>query len=173
MNRVLVLGCPGAGKTTFARRLAKRTGLDVVHLDAVWHRSDRTHLTREEFDKRLETLLARDRIILDGHYSRTLERRLAACDTVFLFDLPVQTCLAGARARLGREREDLPFVDEELSEELAERIRDFSRSALPEAMTLIEKHRAGRQIVIFHSRTEADDYLSRLGGRDEAWEEEK
>ena len=33
INRVLIVGCPGAGKSTAARSLAKITGLPIIHLD--------------------------------------------------------------------------------------------------------------------------------------------
>ena len=37
MKRVIVIGCPGSGKTTFAEKLHKNTGLPLFHLDAIWH----------------------------------------------------------------------------------------------------------------------------------------
>ena len=86
MKRVLVIGSPGAGKSTFARKLRDGTGLPLYYLDMVWHRSDRTNISREEFDQRLCEILEKDRWIVDGNYLRTLEMRLNACDTVFFLD---------------------------------------------------------------------------------------
>ena len=37
MKRILVIGCPGAGKSTFARALRDRTGLPLWYLDQIWH----------------------------------------------------------------------------------------------------------------------------------------
>ena len=89
MKRVLVIGSPGAGKSTFARKLRDGTGLPLYYLDMVWHRSDRTNISREEFDQRLCEILEKDRWIVDGNYLRTLEMRLHACDTVFFLDYPL------------------------------------------------------------------------------------
>ena len=79
MKKVIVIGCPGSGKTTFSQRLSEKTGLPLFHLDAIWHKPDKTHITREEFDARLSDIFARDLWIIDGNYQRTLERRLLAC----------------------------------------------------------------------------------------------
>ena len=73
MKRILVIGCPGAGKSTFARALRDRTGLPLWYLDQIWHRPDRTTVSRAEFDARLTGLLRGDAWIIDGNYLRTLE----------------------------------------------------------------------------------------------------
>ena len=86
MKRVLVIGCPGAGKSTFARALRDRTGLPLYYLDRIWHRPDGSHIEREEFTGRLTEILSRDRWIVDGNYLHTLKLRLQACDTVFMLD---------------------------------------------------------------------------------------
>ena len=102
MKRVIVIGCPGSGKTTFAEKLNKITGLPLYYLDAIWHKPDKTHIPREEFDRRLLEILATDEWIIDGEYGRTVEMRLKECDTVFLFDLPTEVCLQGVTNRLGK-----------------------------------------------------------------------
>ena len=158
MKKVIVIGSPGAGKTTFCVKLKEKTGLPLFHLDAIWHRADRTHIPREEFDERLGEILAEDRWIIDGNYSRTIERRLSACDTVILFDLPKEVCLDGAKSRLGKARVDMPWTDMELDPKLAMEIEEFSQKNLPQIYGLLEKY-CDKQIVIFKSRAEADAYL--------------
>ena len=100
--------------------------------------------------------------IIDGDYSRTLEARMAECDTVFLFDLPVEVCLEGATARLGKKRVDMPWIDTELDPRLRAEIEAFRESKLPTAYSLIEKYRNGKSITVFYSRSDADKYLSEL-----------
>ena len=53
MKKVLVIGCPGSGKSTFARRLRDRTGLPLYPLDLLWHRPDKTTVSEAEFDAAL------------------------------------------------------------------------------------------------------------------------
>ena len=160
MKKILVIGCPGSGKSTFARSLREKTGLPLYYLDQIWHRPDRTNVTREEFDAALARILARDCWIIDGNYKRTLESRLKACDTVFLFDLPAAACLEGAAARIGTKREDLPWVEEEFDPEFRQYILDFRGDQLPRIYELLEWYGSGKSLIIFHSREEADAWLS-------------
>ena len=160
MKRVIVIGCPGSGKTTFAEKLRDKSNLPLFYLDAIWHKPDRTHISREEYDKRLAEILALDAWIIDGNYSRTIESRIAACDTVFLFDLPSEVCLDGAISRLGKDRYDMPWIDTELDPKLEAEIEEFSSKNLPSIYALIDKYRDGRDIVVFKSREEADKFLN-------------
>ena len=163
MNKAIVIGCPGAGKTTFADKLNKITGLPLYHLDAIWHKPDKTHIPREEFDKRIWDIFSADKWIIDGNYKRTIETRLKQCDTVFLFDLPVEICLQGAAERIGKGRYDLPWIETELDQEFCRFIEDFPDDTLPYIYELLDKYKEGRQVVIFRSREEADEYLNSLG----------
>lgn len=161
MKKVIVIGCPGSGKTTFAEKLGKRTHLPVFYLDAIWHKPDKTHISREEYDKRLAEILSLECWIVDGNYSRTIETRMKNCDTVFLFDLPTEVCLQGATARLGKERYDLPWIDTELSPRLKTEIEEFPQKNLPAIYELIDKYKNGKNIIIFKSREQADEFLCR------------
>lgn len=164
-QRALVLGCPGSGKSTFARRLRDITGLPLHYLDMIWHLPDRTTVPKEVFDRRLLGLVAGERWIIDGNYQRTIEPRLRACDAVFLFDLPVEDCLAGAMARVGRRREDMPWVEEALDDEFRQWILDFPRDQLPAIYKHLSRYGEGREITVFRSRREAEAYLDALACR--------
>ena len=102
MKKVIVIGCPGSGKTTFSKKLHMITGLPLYHLDVIWHKPDKTHITRDNFDKSIAEILNTSEWIIDGNYNRTIEIRLKHCDTVFLFDLQTEVCIEGAMNRLGK-----------------------------------------------------------------------
>ena len=94
MNRVMIIGCGGAGKSTLARKLGEKTGLSVVHLDQIWWEPGNwQHIEKSEFDERLAEELRKPRWILDGNFNRTIEARLAVCDTVIYLDYPRIVCL--------------------------------------------------------------------------------
>lgn len=142
MRRMIVIGCPGAGKSTFARKLRDKTGLPLYYLDRIWHLPDRTTVTRDEFDAELMEILRSDSWIIDGNYRRTLEMRLRYCDTVFFLDYPLEVCLAGAKERVGRKREDIPWVEEKLDEDFRQWIRSWRRCtdmriSVPERILII------------------------------------
>lgn len=159
MNKVVVIGCPGSGKTTFAEKLQKCTGLPLYYLDAIWHKSDKTHISREEFDERIADIFAESQWIIDGNYKRTIEMRLKECDTVFLFDLPTDVCIQGAIKRIGKGRYDLPWIETEFDPEFKRFIEDFPKDTLPYIYDLLEKYKDEKQVIIFKSREEADDYI--------------
>lgn len=157
MQRVLIIGCPGAGKSTFARWLREQTALPLYYLDQLWHNSDRTTRSREAFDADLDAILAEQRWIIDGNYSRTLARRLAACDTVFLLDLPTAVCLEGAAARVGQPREDMPWTEDMFDPEFRDYIAAFADEQLPKIYELLQQNK-NKCVVIFHSYEDIEQY---------------
>ena len=159
--KVIILGPSGSGKSTFARRLHEQTGLPLHHLDNIWWRPDRTHISREEFDAELAKLLERERWIIDGDYSRTYEPRIAACDTVFFLDYSEEQCLDGIKARVGKTRSDIPWTEQELDPELVEDIRNYSTVKRPTVYSLLKEY-SDKRIIIFKTRAESEDWISKV-----------
>ncbi len=162
MSKIIVIGSPGAGKSTFARKLAKIQHVPLYHLDMIWHKSDGTTITPEEFDSQLSDIFVTDNWIIDGNYQRTLERRMQACDTIILMDFPLEVCLSGARERVGKKRADMPWIEAELDSSFAQIIIDFPVKKLPAIYQLIEKYKSHKNVIIFKSRVQADNYLTNL-----------
>ena len=161
MKRIIVIGSPGAGKSTFARKLKDKTGLPLYYLDRIFHKPDKTTVTREEFDHRLQAILQTENWIIDGNYQRTLPVRFEACTDVFFLDFPLDQCLEGAASRVGTIREDLPWVEQEFDPEFRQYISDFPKDQLPKIYELVEQYREIRRITVFHSREEADKWFER------------
>ena len=162
MRKVIIIGCPGSGKTTFSRHLARITGLPLYHLDSIWHKLDRTNISKEDFVRRVEEIMTGDQWILDGNYGGTMETRLRRCDTVFLLDYPLEICLQGVRDRIGKPRPEMPWIEEEMDPEFRAFIESFPQTKLPHIYALLRRYGDGRQVIVFKSRGEADVFLKRL-----------
>ena len=113
MKKVLIIGCPGGGKSSFARELHRRTSLPLCHLDMLFWNADKTTVSRETLCERVREVIGGDEWIIDGNYSATLPMRLEACDTVFFLDMPTELCLEGVRRRRGQVRPDMPWIETE------------------------------------------------------------
>ena len=161
MKKIIIIGCPGSGKSTFARALHQKTGIALYHLDMMYWNADRSTVEQAEFEKRLAQVLEKDAWIIDGNYASTMERRLALCDTVFFLDYQTQICLAGVRERRGKARDDLPWVETERDDAFIAYIQSFNTLQRPAVLELLQKYR-DKTSYIFTCREQADSFLSAL-----------
>ena len=162
MKKIIVIGSPGAGKSVFSQKLKNLTKLPLYHLDMLYHKKDGTHISKEELEEKLKTIFKEEKWIIDGNYQRTLELRLKECDTVFLLDYSTEICIKGAESRVGTKRDDLPWVEEKLDDEFKKVIIDFSKIKLPEIYRLLDKYKDNKDIIIFKTREESDNYIKNL-----------
>lgn len=161
MKKVIIIGCPGAGKSTFARKLSEVTGLPLVHLDMLYWNEDKTHINRNELIEKVSRVMAGNAWIIDGNYLSTLEMRLQCCDTVFFLDIPAQECLRGIEERRGKARADMPWIESETDEVLVAFVKSYSVESKPKVMAMLEKYE-DKQVFVFKTRQEAEEYLKKL-----------
>ena len=159
MKKVIVIGCPGSGKSTVSRALHNKSGIPLYHLDMVYWNADKTTAEKSVFLERLSTVLEKDEWIIDGNYGSTMELRMAACDTVIFLDYPLDVCLDGIRERRGKPRSDMPWIETEEDAEFIEFIKSYNEQQKPKVLELLEKY-GDKNIVIFKSREEADAFLN-------------
>ena len=163
MEKVIVIGCPGSGKSVFSAALSQKTGLPLCHLDMLYWNPDRTTVPREVFDDRLKSILDNDKWIIDGNYGRTMEIRMMAADTVFFLDYPTEVCIKGIYDRRGKARPDIPWIEpaDEVDEEFLRSVKEYRDKSRPRVIELLEKY-SYKSIIIFRDRIEADLYLKTL-----------
>jgi adenylate kinase family enzyme len=111
MERLLIIGSPGAGKSTLAAEVARLSGLPLIHLDRLHWKPGWVESGKEEFDSKVSEAIAGPRWVIDGNYGRTLPLRLTRADTVVDLDLPRWQCVLGVLRRAiayrGRSRSDM------------------------------------------------------------------
>ena len=161
MKKIIVIGCPGSGKSTFSRALHEITDIPLFHLDMLYWNEDKTTVEKEIFLERLSEILKKDAYIIDGNYASTMEMRIRECDTVFFLDYPTDICLDGIRERRGKVRGDMPWVENDEDEEFIDFIKNYSIQNRPQLIELLSKYSC-KNIFIFTDRSDADEFLVKI-----------
>lgn len=163
MERVMVIGCPGSGKSTFSRALHEATQIPLYHLDMMNWNSDRTTVPNSVFKERLHRTIEKDTWIIDGNYGSTIKLRLQACDTVFFLDYSLDVCLDGVMSRRGKERPDMPGVEslDDVGGEFIQFIKNYNIDSRPTVMELLNEY-TDKNIFIFKNREKANEFISQL-----------
>jgi adenylate kinase family enzyme len=167
MHRVLVIGSGGAGKSTFAARLAQHTGLPLIHLDALYWQPGWRETPKQEWMATVERLISGERWVMDGNYGGTLEQRLAACDTVVFLDVPRIVCLWRAiKRRLRFHRRSRPDMrqgcPERLTWDFVRWIWKYPVERRPKILQRLSVLEASRRIIVLRSTTEVDAFFRAL-----------
>jgi adenylate kinase family enzyme len=159
MQRVVVLGCAGAGKSTLATRLAAITGLPLVPLDRAFWRPGWQEPPRAEWRHTVAGLCQAPAWIMDGNYSGTLDIRLARADTAIWLDYPRHVCLRRALWRAaathGRVRPDMAEgCPERFDLEFLRYVWNFNARYRPRLVAALENH--GAHVRLHRLETSAD-----------------
>ncbi|BCM88423.1 hypothetical protein IAD21_00254 [Abditibacteriota bacterium] len=123
MKKVLVIGCPGSGKSHFSRELAAKTGLPLFALDSfyqrnVWHADARRK--KAQWRAFVAELVSAEEWIIDGNYKSTFDIRVAMADTIIFLDYPRWlTVLRVFKRRLQYHRRRRPDMPAEWKERIS------------------------------------------------------
>ena len=103
-QRVAIIGSPGAGKSTLARRLAPVLELPLIHLDREYWNPGWVDTPSDVFAARHAELVSGERWLIDGNYGSTLRARLERADIVIVLDVPAPVALVRVIRRTVRDR---------------------------------------------------------------------
>jgi len=167
VNRVLVIGSGGAGKTTVALRIGELLNLPVIHLDSSYWRPGWQPKPSEEWREDVESLVRREAWVMDGNYGGTLDLRLAVADTVVFLDLPRHLCvwrLVKRRLRYaGRSRPDMtPGCPERLTYEFLRYVWSYPTERRPRIMRKLDSLPRDRNVFVLRSPEETRGFLTNL-----------
>jgi adenylate kinase family enzyme len=161
MDRIVVIGCGGSGKTYLSAQLAALLSLPVVHLDAEYYDEAWQPLPQEQFAARQRELVAPPRWLIEGNYAGTLPIRLAAADTLVFLDLPGWLCLAGILQRRWRYRggQHADGVFDRITWDFVKYVWGYRKNMRPRVRQLIAEHGSHLHVVTLTSRRRATRWL--------------
>jgi adenylate kinase family enzyme len=170
MRRVLVLGSPGSGKSTFSHKLGAITGLPVIHLDQLFWEPGWVQAPTEVFLQRLRDALAREEWIIDGNFASSLDLRVPRADRIILFERSRLACVARIGRRIatshGVVRDDMaPGCPERLDFDFLKYVWSFPAKLWPQTLAAIERHGAMARTITLRSDRETAAFLAQLQAR--------
>jgi adenylate kinase family enzyme len=171
MDRIVVVGCGGSGKSVTARRLGDLLGLPVVHLDTLYYDRDWNTLPADQFATRQRELVIQPRWIIDGNYASTLPIRLTSADTIIFLDLGPVTCLWGVtRRRLryrGGQHPEVGVYDR-VNGDFVRYVVRYRKTMRPKIRALIDEYAPTALVYTPTSRREARKLIDELVSATEA-----
>jgi adenylate kinase family enzyme len=168
MQRVLVMGCSGSGKSTFGRQLADRLGLPFVSIDQIYWQPGWREPKPEEFTTKMTLEAEKPAWVIDGNYMRSGagELRRARADTVLWFDLPRRVCMLSvihrSAASYGRVRAEMaPGCPEKFDWVFWRYVWTYRAMQRPKLLAYFSALRADQRLVTFTARAQAAEFLAR------------
>lgn len=165
MDKIILIGCPGSGKSTLSFKLEDILKVPVLHLDKIYHIDNNTRITREELKQKVDDFArSNSEWIIDGNYISTLDQRIALCDTIIFLDFSTQTCVKNVIERSKKEKtKDMAegFDNSKLNPEFLEFVSKFNLETRP---LVYEKLKAfpDKKVIILKNYKEVDKFIEKV-----------
>jgi adenylate kinase family enzyme len=162
VQRVMIVGCGGAGKSALARQIGAISGLPVIHLDHHYWGPGWEPMPGPDWVAHQRELLAGPRWIADGNYGGTLELRAGLADTIVFVDLPRRVCLPRAVRRVRSPILQAPGCPQKVDLAFLRWIWTFPKRTRPKVLRVLGRHAATAEIVRLRSAADIRAFLSRV-----------
>jgi len=169
MNKILVLGCCGAGKSTFSKKLHSILKLPLIHLDSHYHKPNWVEPEKEEWEKVLKQILRRESFIMDGTYLESLDERIKKSDAIIYLDYSLIKCFFRVIKRVlidfGKKRSDMaPGCKEEFDLEFLWFVLTFNNKYRKEITQKLNSVKNKKNVFVFKIDKEAEKFLAQIAG---------
>lgn len=165
MKRIIVIGCGGAGKSTFSRKLSDKLDIPVYHLDKLFWNKGWVETPQEKFDSYIKEILNKDKWIMDGNYLRTLDLRAENADTIIFIDMPTYLCLYRIMKRrliyIGRSRPDITVgCPEGMDFEFFKWVLTYNKKIRPTILNKMKEYKE-KNVIIFNNRKDVKKFIEK------------
>ncbi len=165
MNRIVILGSGGAGKSTLANHIGHALAIPVTHIDQLFWQPHWQAVDRDTLTARQQAIVSQPQWIMDGNYTSTLDVRLAHADTVIVLNMPRWLCLYRVLIRRikyhNRTRPDMGAdCPERLSWEFLGFIWNYPKR-IPALSTRLAAL-TDKRIIFLHSPAEVAAFMAQL-----------
>ena len=165
MKRILVIGCPGSGKSTFSKSLSKILKYPILHLDRIFHIDNKNQISRDLLKSKIKAFIDNNiKFIIDGNYSNTLKYRLKSADTVIYFNIDLEICINNAikRCNNNQARDDIaPGFDNSIVDpEFIKYIRNFNIDSKPNIEKILSNFKG--DVIRLDNYQQVDLYLKNI-----------
>jgi len=167
LHKILVIGCCGAGKSTFSKKLQAILKLELIHLDQYYHKPNWEEPKKVEWEKRVNNLVQKPSWIMDGNYSETMDIRIKNADTIIYLDYPILKCFWRVIKRVfkynGIQRSDMANgCKEEFDLEFLYFVLMFNIRFRKEILTKLNLVKDKKEVCVFKTDKQADKFLAQI-----------
>jgi adenylate kinase family enzyme len=167
LERILVTGCCGAGKSTFSKKLQSILKLELINLDQHYHKPNWEEPKKAEWDRIVYSLVQKPSWIMDGNFSGTMDVRIKSADTIIYLDYPILKCFWRVIIRIfkyhGVVRSDMANgCKEQFDLEFLHFILTFNsknRKGFIQKLNLVKDE---KKVLVFKTDKQADKFLAQI-----------
>ena len=129
-KKMIIIGCPGSGKSYLSRYIKDYSNLPLYHLDNLYWFGDYDHISEEEFVSKVNDIMKTDKWIIDCHFKSSIEDRIKNADSIIYFNLNGKVCVNGVKHRIKYHsiRDDMPCVEKVLDKEFETCMLNFRKN---------------------------------------------
>lgn len=166
MNKIIVLGNSGAGKSSFTALLAKKMNIEHLHLDKIVYKYSWDNPRFDDMKEEVDKLILKDSWIMDGNFLNNCKSRFEQCDTIFFLDINRFVCLYSVLKRnkkyKGKKRESRSdLCDEKITKSYLKWVFiDFYKTSRKIIKNMIKD--SDKNVIIFKNRRQINKYLKEM-----------
>lgn len=167
MKRVMIIGCCGAGKSTFSRKLHRITQLELIHLDQHFWQANWVETATDVWKEKVQVLANKPSWIIDGNYGGTMDIRIEKADTIIYMDFPTWKCWWRVILRVAKNwrkvRPDMPpGCRERFDIGFLHYVATYNIIRRKKYLRMMDELKGQKTIHIFNTDQEVDQFLQSL-----------